>query len=95
MKLGNFSGIQGIPNQDIAMWVSIGPIADRSKDILGASDIAIVEFRGLMAGAAQKVATGEAAIGIGPDSVPHADIVSCEGGFPKAVDWRRLGEDAG
>jgi phthalate 4,5-dioxygenase len=95
MKLGNFSGIHGIPNQDIAMWVIIGPIADRIRDILGASDIAIVEFRGLMAGAAQKVAAGEAAIGTGPDSVPHVDIASREGVFPKTVDWRKLGKHAG
>lgn len=95
MKLGNFSGIQGIPNQDIAMWVSIGPIADRTKDILGASDIAIVEFRGLMAGAAQKVAAGEVAIGTGPDSVPHVNIASREGVFSKTVDWRKIGEGAG
>ena len=31
MKAGNFTGISGIPNQDIAMWESMGPIADRSQ----------------------------------------------------------------
>ena len=45
MKLGNFTGIRGIPNQDIAMWETMGPIADRSRERLGASDLAIVEFR--------------------------------------------------
>ena len=31
MKLGNFTGIKGIPNQDIAMWVGMGPIVDRTQ----------------------------------------------------------------
>ena len=32
MKAGNFTGISGIPNQDIAMWEGMGPISDRSKE---------------------------------------------------------------
>jgi phthalate 4,5-dioxygenase oxygenase subunit len=40
MKAGNFTGITGFPNQDIAMWVTMGPIADRTHDRLGASDLA-------------------------------------------------------
>ena len=38
MKAGNFTGITGIPNQDIAMWETMGPIADRTSERLGASD---------------------------------------------------------
>lgn len=45
MRLGSFTGIRGIPNQDISMWETMGPITDRSRDRLGASNIAIVEFR--------------------------------------------------
>ena len=41
MKAGNFTGIAGFPNQDIAMWVTMGPIADRTNDRLGASDLAV------------------------------------------------------
>ena len=93
MKLGNFSGIQGIPNQDIAMWVTQGPIADRTNDILGASDLAIVEFRRLMVDAARKVAEGGKAIGTEEPRVPQATINSKEGVYPKTVDWRTLGSD--
>ena len=32
MKAGNFTGIAGIPNQDIAMWEGMGPISDRSQE---------------------------------------------------------------
>ena len=49
----SFTGIPGIPNQDIAMWESMGPIADRTQERLGASDIAIVQFRRLMIDAAR------------------------------------------
>jgi phthalate 4,5-dioxygenase oxygenase subunit len=45
MKDGDFTGIRGIPNQDIAMWETMGPIADRTREKLGASDLAVVEFR--------------------------------------------------
>ena len=38
MKLGDFTGIRGIPMQDMAMWASMGPITDRTRDRLGASD---------------------------------------------------------
>ena len=90
MKLGNFTGIPGIPNQDIAMWVSMGPIVDRTDDILGASDLAIVEFRRLMVDAARKVAEGGKAIGTEAPRVPHARIASREGVYPKTTDWRTL-----
>ncbi|NMG41917.1 Rieske 2Fe-2S domain-containing protein [Chelativorans sp. ZYF759] len=90
MKLGNFTGIPGIPNQDIAMWVSMGPIVDRSNDILGASDLAIVEFRRLMVDAARKVAEGGRAIGTEEPRLPQARIASREGVYPKTVDWRTL-----
>ena len=53
MKLGDFTGITGIPNQDMAMWETMGPIADRTHERLGASDIAIVQFRRVMVDAVQ------------------------------------------
>src|SRR5258708_34610218 len=52
MREGNFTGIAGIPNQDIAMWESMGPISDRSRERIGASDVAVVAVRRLMGGAA-------------------------------------------
>ena len=90
MKEGSFTGITGIPNQDIAMWVSMGARVDRSSDVLGASDLAIVEFRRLMVDAARKVAEGGWAIGTEEPRVPQARIASHEGVYPKTVDWRTL-----
>ena len=92
MKAGNFTGIRGFPNQDIAMWVTMGPIADRSRDVLGASDVAIVEFRRQMLDAAKAVRDGGAPIGTGADRIPTA-VRSYQKIVPKTVDWRTLGVD--
>lgn len=89
MKNGNFTGIPGIPNQDIAMWVSMGAIVDRSSDTLGASDLAIVEFRRLMVDAAKQVSDGGTAIGT-DNEIVHANIAAFEGVVPKEDDWREL-----
>src|SRR5581483_1658636 len=91
MQAGNFTGIQGIPNQDIAMWESMGPITDRSRENVGSSDIAVMAFRRLMVEAARTVAAGGPAIGTTAPRVPHATISSFEGVVPKTTNWRSLG----
>ena len=91
MKDGNFTGIQGIPNQDIAMWEGMGPISDRSQERVGASDVAVVAFRRLMVEAARAMQSGGPAIGTVAPRVPHATISSYEGVVPKIVNWRTLG----
>ena len=90
MKAGDFTGITGIPTQDMAMWESMGPIADRSHDRLGSSDLAVVQFRRLMLAAAKKVRDGEPAIGTIEPRVPHVHLASFEGVVERAVDWRNL-----
>jgi phthalate 4,5-dioxygenase len=91
MKLGNFTGIPGITNQDITMWESMGPIVARQHDRLGASDLAVVEFRRQMVEAARTVAAGGPAIGTVPPRVPLARLQSFEGIVAKSEDWRNLG----
>jgi len=91
MKAGNFTGIAGIPNQDIAMWEGMGPITDRSAERLGSSDVAVAAFRRLMVEAARTVRDGGRAIGTGEPHVAHASISSFEGVVPKTVNWRSLG----
>jgi phthalate 4,5-dioxygenase len=91
MKTGNWTGVPGIPNQDIVMWETMGPLADRSKDRLGASDVAIVEFRRRMLESAKAVQNGGPAIDSGPSRTPQASLQSFEGIIPKHVDWRTLG----
>jgi phthalate 4,5-dioxygenase oxygenase subunit len=87
MKAGNFTGITGFPNQDIAMWVTMGPIADRTHDRLGASDLAVVEFRKQMVAAVRDFVDGKPAIGTGDLAVP-AKVCSFQAIVPKTVDWK-------
>jgi phthalate 4,5-dioxygenase oxygenase subunit len=87
MKEGSFTGITGFPNQDIAMWVTMGPIADRTRDRLGASDLAIVEFRKQMVQAARDFAHGAPAIGTGTHAVAD-DVCAFQAIVAKSVDWK-------
>jgi phthalate 4,5-dioxygenase oxygenase subunit len=94
MKRGDFTGINGIPTQDMAMWESMGPIVDRSKDHPGSSDMAVVQFRRMMLAAVRKFQETGAVIGAGKDRVAHVELASFEGLVPKATDWRSLGAEA-
>jgi phthalate 4,5-dioxygenase oxygenase subunit len=90
MKRGDFTGIQGIPMQDMAMWESMGSIANRNNEILGSSDLSIVKFRNQMLQAVQEFIKGGAAIGTSDLSVPHVELSSVERIIPKTSDWRTL-----
>jgi phthalate 4,5-dioxygenase oxygenase subunit len=87
MKAGNFTGISGFPNQDIAMWVTMGPIANRSDERLGASDLAIVEFRRCMIDALAEFEKDGEAIGTGAKTIPQ-EVCSYQAVVPKEIDWR-------
>jgi phthalate 4,5-dioxygenase oxygenase subunit len=94
MKRGDWTGIKGIPAQDMAMWESMGRITDRSEDHFGSSDLAVAQFRRMMVAAANKFAEGGPAIGATAHT-PYAKLASFEGVVPKSVDWRTLGTPAG
>jgi phthalate 4,5-dioxygenase oxygenase subunit len=91
MKDGHFTGIPGIPNQDIAMWESMGAIADRTQERLGASDIAIVQFRRLMLSALQAFEDNGRVLGQIEPRLPQAKLRSYQGVVEKSVPWRTLG----
>jgi phthalate 4,5-dioxygenase oxygenase subunit len=91
MKHGDFTGIKGIPAQDMAMWESMGPIADRSNDYLGASDVAVSQFRRQMVAAAKTMAEGGPALGATEPRLPPVKLASFEGIVAKTTDWRALG----
>lgn len=91
MKTGHFTGIPGIPNQDIAMWESMGAIADRTQERLGASDIAIVQFRRLMIEAVRNFEENGAVIGQVEPKLPQAKLCSYQGVVEKSLPWRLLG----
>ena len=79
MKRGDFTGIDGIPAQDMAMWELMGAIVDRTKDYLGASDLAVAQFRRQMVAAARRMRDGGPAIGTAEPRVPRVKLASFEG----------------
>ena len=91
MRRGDWTGIKGIPAQDMAMWESMGPITDRSEEHVGSSDLAVAQFRRMMVAAARKFREGGPAIGATEPRVAHVKLASFEGVVSKATDWRTLG----
>ena len=89
MKAGNFTGIKGIPFQDMAMWESMGPIADRHNDRLGSSDLAIVQFRRVMLDAIKQMQSGGDILGA-DTKLRYIDLASYEGVVPKTFDWKSI-----
>ena len=69
------------------MWVTMGTIADRTHDRLGASDLAIVEFRQQMIAAVKAFQAGAMAIGTGDTRIPST-VCAFQAIVPKTRDWR-------
>lgn len=90
MKLGDFTGIRGFPNQDIAMWETMGPIGERDQERLGASDQAVVEFRRGMVDAVKQFINGAPAPATKFPGNERSSIRAFEGIVPKDTDWRPL-----
>lgn len=69
----------------------MGPIIDRTREILGASDLAVVEFRRIMVEAARTMQDGGPALGTAEPRIPYTKIASYQGIVPKETNWRELG----
>ena len=86
-KTENFTGIDGIPNQDAAVQESMGPIVDRSKEHLGTSDSAIIAFRKLMLQLAKELQKAKA-----PSAAIHGDWYNVRSAsilLDQHVDWQK------
>jgi len=59
-KHRSFTGIRGVSEQDACIQDSQGLIADRTREHLGPTDLAIIQFRRLMLGEARALAGGAA-----------------------------------
>jgi phenylpropionate dioxygenase-like ring-hydroxylating dioxygenase large terminal subunit len=85
-KTKTFTGIEGINTQDFAVQEGMGPITDRSKEYLGATDRAVVTMRRMLLEAVDAVARGEPARGADPAS--HRNIRPFDKLVPPGADWR-------
>jgi phenylpropionate dioxygenase-like ring-hydroxylating dioxygenase large terminal subunit len=82
-----FTGITGIATQDIALQEGMGPIVDRSKELLVGSDAAIVAMRKMLLAATRAVDRGEDPPGLDPESTRH--VRGHDSVIPIGVDWRK------
>jgi phthalate 4,5-dioxygenase len=74
MKTSNFSGIEGVKNQDYAIVETMGPIVDRTKEHLGASDRAVSAARRILLTAVRAFQEGQEPLGLDP-SIPVERIL--------------------
>ena len=84
-KAVNFSGIEGINQQDRAVQESMGRIVDRSREHLGPADRAIIVMRQLLLDAVRTVREGGDPPGVG-DS--YYAIRAIEQILPAQTSWR-------
>jgi phenylpropionate dioxygenase-like ring-hydroxylating dioxygenase large terminal subunit len=97
-KYESFTGIDGISEQDAAIQDSQGPIHDRTREMLGPTDLGVVRLRALMLGAARELASGGApAAAMNPPAyrVRSGAIVAPDGLAFDAVMTRRFGHPKG
>jgi phenylpropionate dioxygenase-like ring-hydroxylating dioxygenase large terminal subunit len=57
-RASTYSGIKGIPTQDQSVTITMGPIADRSREHLGTTDAAIIASRRRLIDSARSLAAG-------------------------------------
>ena len=73
MRAGNWSGIVGVNPQDFAVAEGMGPILDRSREHLGATDVAVIRYRRRMLDAARALEAGQEPPGLGAHSHLRTD----------------------
>lgn len=88
------TGIHGVTMEDAVVVESMGPLYDRTKEHLGASDIAVIRFRRLMLDAARRFGEGAPALGLA-EAVPYARLRAEERIVPHASPWQLVGAHAG
>ena len=65
--------------QDMACWYAQGTIVDRTRETLGATDIAIVQFRNILEEQMQRVEAGEDPINVFRDAADMGDVIDVGG----------------
>jgi phthalate 4,5-dioxygenase len=94
-KTVNFTGIEEFLNQDACATESMGPIADRTKEHLGASDSYVIQVRRFLLKAVKDLQTGKAPPGLVYDAA-QADFlrIRCDVAYlPDSVSWRKVFEE--
>ena len=85
----SFSGLSGVSLEDVAVQEAQGPIADRTRENLGAQDIAITTMRRLLLDSAARVADGQPPAA-DPRSVDYRTVRPVMGMLEAADRWQDM-----
>ncbi len=94
MKNGDWSGVVGVPNQDMTVQESMGPIVDRPKEHLGTSDVAVIRMRRRMLETVRRHQAGQTPIGL-EKPVAYEKMMSEQAVIPVDQPWQSVGAFAG
>jgi phthalate 4,5-dioxygenase len=83
----NWSGFRGIAVEDAIISTSMGPISDRTKEHLIASDLAVVRFRKRLLDSVARMERGEEPVGVTADL---GLISAIDAPVPQSGHWRTL-----
>jgi len=89
----SYTGIRGIPQQDMAVTESMGPVYNRSSEHLGQTDAAVIRMRRMLIKAAKELENGIEPPALDA-SLPYERIRSAEKVLEPGEDWRKLGTEA-
>jgi phthalate 4,5-dioxygenase len=85
----SFSGLPGVSIEDVAVQEAQGRIADRSREHLGAQDIAITTMRRLLLAGARRVAAGETPLA-DPQAIEYRTIRPMMGMLGASERWQDM-----
>jgi len=86
-----FTGIRGLNTQDLAVQESMGPLVDRSREHLGTTDKAIIQFRRCLLDAARDLPNGIDPPGA--DSKAYRNLRAADVTIAKDVRWQDAAKD--
>ena len=93
MKRGHFSGFpQHLGTEDFAMFISQGPIYDRTEEQLCSADGAVIRVRQLLIKAAREFMEGKAPTMAHHPELDYRKVKSVGGVIPEGTDWRVLAD---
>lgn len=93
MKRGHKTGFpQHLGTEDFAMFLSQGPIADRTDEQLCSADGAVLRVRNLLLKAAREFIEGKAPTLAHHPDLDYARVRSVGGVLPAGSDWRQLAD---
>jgi phthalate 4,5-dioxygenase len=87
-RTSTFSGIAGVNTQDYAIQEGMGPVVDRSREHLAASDRVIILTRQLLMEAMDAAASGAPIPGTDP--AVYRDVRATDAQIPVDADWHAV-----